>query len=626
MAMGSPLSSWPWASLGSYKYLLYGPVVAKVAQEWKEQGGLPLGTSWCLHLLVLLALRSLTYQLWFSYGNMLFFTRRRRVVDHGVDFRQIDAEWDWDNMVIMQTLIAAVVVSCSFFPATSDLRLWDPRGWALALLLHVAVSEPAFYWAHRWALHRAPLFSQYHSLHHSFPVTQPLTAGFGTPLESLILTLAAWAPLVGAFLAGRGSVSLVYGHILLFDYLRCMGYSNVEVISHKTFQALPFLRYLIYTPTYLSLHHREKDCNFCLFMPLFDALGRTLNSKSWELQKEIDLGKNHRVPEFVFLAHVVDVLSSMHAPFAFRSCSSLPFATHLVLLPLLPVAFGFMLLQWFCSKTFTVSFYYLRGCLHQTWSVPRYGFQYFIPFAKEGINRQIELAILRADKMGVKVISLAALNKNEALNGGGTLFVKKHPNLRVRVVHGNTLTAAVILNEIPGDVKEVFLTGATSKLGRAIALYLCRKKIRVLMLTLSTERFMNIQRETSAEFQQYLVQITKYQAAQNCKTWIVGKWLSPREQRWAPAGTHFHQFVVPPIIGFRRDCSYGKLAAMRLPKDVQGLGSCEYTMERGVVHACHAGGVVHCLEGWGHHEVGAIDVDRIDVVWNAALRHGLTPA
>jgi hypothetical protein len=59
------------------------------------------------------------------------------------------------------------------------------------------------------------------------------------------------------------------------------------------------------------------------------------------------------------------------------------------------------------------------------------------------------------------------------------------------------------------------------------------------------------------------------------QTWLVGKWLSPREQRWAAPGTHFHQFVVPPIIGFRQDCTYGKLAAMRLPKDVQGVGSCE---------------------------------------------------
>lgn len=51
----------------------------------------------------------------------------------------------------------------------------------------------------------------------------------------------------------------------------------------------------------------------------------------------------------------------------------------------------------------------------------------------------------------------------------------------------------------------------------------------------------------------------------------------------------------------------------------------QYTMERGVVHACHAGGVVHSLEGWTHHEVGAIDVDRIDIVWKAALKHGLKP-
>lgn len=37
--------------------------------------------------------------------------------------------------------------------------------------------------------------------------------------------------------------------------------------------------------------------------------------------------------------------------------------------------------------------------------------QYFLPFATEGINKSIEEAILRADRLGVKVISLAALNK-----------------------------------------------------------------------------------------------------------------------------------------------------------------------------------------------------------------------
>lgn len=440
-----------------------------------------------------------------------------------------------------------------------------------------------------------------------------------------MLSLVMAVPLVGVSLMGLGSVSLIFGYVLLFDFLRCLGHCNVEIFPHKLFKAFPLLRFLIYTPTYHSIHHMDKDSNFCLFMPLFDLLGGTLNPNSWQLQKEISSGKNDQVPDFVFLLHIVDITSSLHGPVVFRSFSSLPFTTKLAILPMWPCAFIAMLCMWAWAKTFPVSFYNLQGKLHQLWVVPRYGFQYFLPFAANGINKLIEQAILRADEIGVKVLSLAALNKNESLNGGGTLFVNKYPDLKVRIVHGNTLTAAVIINEIPKDVKEVFLTGATSKLGRAIALYLCRKKIKVLMLTLSTERFQKIKKEAPPEYQQYIVQVTKYQAAQHCKTWIVGKWLYPREQRWAPSGTHFHQFVVPPIFGFRKDCTYGKLAAIKLPKDVQGLGMCEYTLDRGIVHACHAGGVVHCLEGWTHHEVGAIDVDRIDIVWNAAMKHGLTP-
>lgn len=51
----------------------------------------------------------------------------------------------------------------------------------------------------------------------------------------------------------------------------------------------------------------------------------------------------------------------------------------------------------------------------------------------------------------------------------------------------------------------------------------------------------------------------------------------------------------------------------------------QYKLGRGLIHACHAGGVVHFLEGWTHHEVGAIEVDRMDVVWEAAHKHGIKP-
>ncbi|TVU09596.1 hypothetical protein EJB05_43080 [Eragrostis curvula] len=642
------LASWPWDNLGFFKYVLYGPLVGKAVASRAWESASP--DRWILLLLVLFGLRALTYQLWSSFSNMLFATRRRRIVRDGVDFEQIDKEWDWyvqrnllplslssvvllfpadrvvpssrDNFLILQIMMAASAFYA--FPSLRSLPLWDARGLAVAALLHVVVTEPLFYAVHR-AFHSGHLFACYHSLHHSVKVPQPFTAGFATPLEHMVLGALMAAPLAGACAAGLGSVALAFGYVLVFDFLRAMGHCNVEVFPSKPFSALPVLRYLIYTPTYHTIHHTKREANFCLFMPLFDLLGGTLDDQSWEMQKQTRAGVDE-VPDFVFLAHVVDVMQSLHVPFVLRTFASTPFCVQPFLLPMWPFAFLVMLMMWVWSKTFVISCYNLRGRLHQMWAVPRYGFQYFLPFAKDGINKQIELAILRADKMGVKVLSLAALNKNEALNGGGTLFVNKHPDLRVRVVHGNTLTAAVILNEIPKGTTEVFMTGATSKLGRAIALYLCKKRVRVMMMTLSTERFQKIQREAPEEFQKYLVQVTKYRSAQHCKTWIVGKWLSPREQRWAPPGTHFHQFVVPPIIGFRRDCTYGKLAAMRLPKDVQGLGTCEYSLERGVVHACHAGGVVHFLEGYTHHEVGAIDVDRIDVVWEAALRHGLRPA
>ncbi|XP_062078543.1 very-long-chain aldehyde decarbonylase CER3 isoform X2 [Humulus lupulus] len=620
--MAAFLSTWPWDNLGKYKYVVLGPLFAKAFQSVVYEDFQKY--SWCVHVVVLYLARCLIYQLWSSYSNMLFLIRNRRILQQGVDFNQIDKEWNWDNSLMLHTLMA--FIGCYIFPFLQSLPLWDSKGLITVLLLHIGISEPLFYWVHR-CFHKDYLFTNYHSLHHSSPVPQPFTAGNATVLENMVLGIIIGIPVMGSSLLGYGSIALVYGYVLVFDFLRCLGHSNVEVVPHKVFEKMPFLRYILYTPTYHSLHHTEKETNFCLFMPLFDALGNTLNPSSWELHNKIssNAGKNSKVPDFVFLAHVVDITSALHVPFVFRSLGSLPYSMRIFFLPMLPWVFLVMLVMWLRSKPFVLTFYKLRNRLHQTWVVPRFGFQYFIPFATEGINKQIEKAILRADNLGVKVISLAALNKNEALNGGGTLFVNKHPNLKVRVVHGNTLTAAVILNEIPKDVKEVFLTGATSKLGRAIALYLCRRKVRVLMLTLSTERFQNIQKEAPADCQPYLVQVTKYNAAQNCKTWIVGKWITPREQGWAPAGTHFHQFVVPPILSFRRDCTYGDLAAMRLPEDVEGLGTCEYTMERGVVHACHAGGVVHSLEGWTHHEVGALDVDRIDLVWNAALKHGLKP-
>lgn len=58
-------------------------------------------------------------------------------------------------------------------------------------------------------------------------------------------------PLAGACAAGLGSVVLAFAYVLTFDFLRAMGHCNVELFPGGLFRSLPFLRYLIYTPTYV---------------------------------------------------------------------------------------------------------------------------------------------------------------------------------------------------------------------------------------------------------------------------------------------------------------------------------------------------------------------------------------
>ncbi len=59
------------------------------------------------------------------------------------------------------------------------------------------------------------------------------------------------------------------------------------------------------------------------------------------------------------------------------------------------------------------------------------------------------------------------------------------------------------------------------------------------------------------------------------QTWLFGKWTFNADQRWAPPGTNFHQFVVPAVNGIRKDCTYAPVAGMMLPKQVIGVHTCE---------------------------------------------------
>ncbi|MCO5574181.1 hypothetical protein L7F22_027963 [Adiantum nelumboides] len=477
-----------------------------------------------------------------------------------------------------------MALSTATFGGATSGNVWNGRSLVATLLVHVGPAEALYYVCHRTCHRNEYVYRRYHQLHHASVTPEPSTVGSSTWVEQVGVAGLMWLALIGGrLLSGGLPIGTLYTYVLLFDWLRACGHCNVDVVPPSVYRSFPLLQYLLFTPSYHLLHHEHRDANFCLFVPLYDYLGNTMRPMALHKMKpreacsiaHLEYSEEH-VPEFVFLLHGVELLHPWHVPFGFRAFTSHGYRPTCLLYLLWPFTIAMTSIYLFWGSAFKLWNYYIKEHFHQVWCIPRCGFMYFVPQQKDAINNLIEKAILHADRSGVKVLGLGALNKMEALNCGGLLFLKKHPNLKVRICHGDTLTVAIILKALPENVSEVFLTGSTSKIGRAIALYLCEKDVKVLMLTTLEERFQTIKMEASPTMRNNLVQVTSYYEGEGCKTWILGKSANYVEQSFAQAGTYFHQFVVPPVKKHRKDCTYGKLASIQLPiKDVKGLASCE---------------------------------------------------
>jgi sterol desaturase/sphingolipid hydroxylase (fatty acid hydroxylase superfamily) len=610
------LYKFPWEDMGNFKYLLFVPFAASALTGNDD------ADNWAAHIFIISMLRYVTAQIFTSISRIHNITERTKIQDKGISFEQIDREDNWDDFIILQAYIMTAVHNLPYL-GFGGFPLFNKEGLWKMLWFHVGAAELVYYWLHR-ALHHKFLYARYHSHHHASFVPEPITGSVHPFMEHLMYTAVFAIPLLGTFFTGGASVFMFYLYLLGFDIMNSIGHCNFEFFP-RWFMSIPGMKYLIYTPTFHSLHHSRVHANFCLFMPIYDHMFGTVHKTSDSLYEKAISGQAvpKSTPDVVFVGHGTNLVSLFHLPFMFRSFSSRPFEPNWWLAPLWPFCVMVMFIMRAFGKVFVSDKHRLRHLKMETWVTPAWAIQFFFKSQWNFINSKIEEAILEANDAGVKVIGLGALNKNEALNGGGKLFVDKHPTLKTRVVHGNTLTAAAVLKKIPSDVKEVFVTGATSKLGRAISLYLAERGVKVIMMTQSAERFQNILDEAPPKAQKLIVHATKVEAGANCKDWIIGKFCNQKDQSIAPAGSTFHQFVVPPLQEFRSDCVYTDLPAFAMPGDAKYFKTCEMTMERGCVHACHAGAVIHALEGWDFHEVGAIDHTRIDETWDAAMKHGM---
>ncbi|XP_028795624.1 very-long-chain aldehyde decarbonylase CER1-like [Neltuma alba] len=606
------LTDWPWKPLGNFKYLVLAPWVAHniysvVLNDYVEE------PFYYLVLPFLLA-RMLHNQIWISLSRYQIAKGNNRIVDKGLEFDQVDRESNWDDQILLHGLL--LYIGYMTLPGNnSPVPLWRTDGVVLTALLHAGPVEFLYYWLHR-ALHHHFLYSRYHSHHHSSIVTQPITSVIHPFAEIVAYFLLFAIPnMIIIMFTRTTSMASIFGYAFYIDFMNNLGHCNFEFFPKKLFSIFPFFKYLCYTPTFHSLHHTKFRTNYSLFMPIYDYVYGTWD-ESTDDTYEASLKKTKDLPDVVHLTHLTTSDSIYHLQLGFASLASNPQTPKWYLYLMWPFTFVFKLMAWILGRTFVSERNNFEKLNLQTWVVTRFTQEYLLKRKSKRLNKIIEEAVLEADSMGVKVLSLGLLNQKEELNAYGQLYIQKFPKLRVKVVDGSSLAAAIVVNSIPKGTKQILLRGNFDKVSFAIANTLCEANVRVTTL--------------------YQDELTKLQLGLNTKPralstasyekkiWLVGDGWDEDEQKKAPKGTLFIPFSQFPPKQMRKDCLYHYTPAMLASPSITNMYCCENWLPRRAMSAWRIAGIVHALEGWNVHECGSTTFS-ITQVWDACIRHGFKP-
>uniref|UniRef100_A0ACD5V3K8 Uncharacterized protein n=1 Tax=Avena sativa TaxID=4498 RepID=A0ACD5V3K8_AVESA len=361
-----------------------------------------------------------------------------------------------DDLLILAGLVSYLTYAA--IPSVRLMPMWDTKGAIITVLLHIGPVEFVYYWFHR-ALHHHFLYSRYHSHHHTSIVTEPITSVIHPFAEILAYFLIFTIPTVIPILMGCGSILVSGLYFVYIDFMNNMGHCNFELLPKWIFKVFPPLKYLMYTPSYHSLHHTQFRTNYSLFMPFYDYIYNTMDNSTDELYERTVKG-TEETPDVVHLTHMTTLQSTYHLRIGIASVASKPSDNPVWYMWMIwPIAWLSMVLAWvYGSSAFVIESLKLNKLKMQTWAIPRYNFQYGLISERESINRLIEKAILDADGRGIRVLSLGLLNQAEQLNGSGELFIQKYPKIGVRIVDGSGLATAVVLRSIPSDTKRVFFS------------------------------------------------------------------------------------------------------------------------------------------------------------------------
>lgn len=249
----------------------------------------------------------------------------------------------------------------------------------------------------------------------------------------------------------------------------------------------------------------------------------------------------------------------------------------------------------------------------QTWTAAHFG-RHFVTHPRQ-VQRNIEAAARHAETNGIKVLCLGALNKAESINGGGAGVARLLGRTRrLSLIHGNHLTAAAVVEttyKYLGKKAKVFLTGASSKVGWAVAQTL-RSRYGYEILCHSTDR----ERRKHFEQNGFRAADSLFDGIEYSNVWIVGKY-DRIVAELIPQNATAIVFSVPHPLSSRKDLRVVEAGTLHM--DLSNLDRPrQFTnkLREHEIFACHAASVVAAerLKRTGKRvdEIGSVDPNEME--------------
>ncbi|MFT4025754.1 MAG: sterol desaturase family protein [Novosphingobium sp.] len=213
-------------------------------------------------------------------GVMTGFFKARKIQPNGFKWKTLRFEF-FTAMVTLAISAAVLGYINKFIQAQGWIKAAEtPATWWVVALEYVAsfvLFDTYFYWLHRW-MHKEPVYSWVHKLHHRSTSPNLLTTLSVHPFESLInggfsplFLMAATAltlPIHKETLALMGATTGFMG-----PYVHA-GYEFLPRWWHRTWATKWFI-----TTTFHDQHHRYFNWNFGGYTPVWDYLCGTVRKK-----------------------------------------------------------------------------------------------------------------------------------------------------------------------------------------------------------------------------------------------------------------------------------------------------------------------------------------------------------